>query len=79
MKVTKALTFSNGQSVWDKLKSKLFKGLDEQDYKQFQEVRHDPDLFGKESKSKEKTINVNRDLNRLARLYVAKAIADKLA
>lgn len=63
-KVTKALTFSNGQSVWDKLKSKLFKGLDEQDYNHFQEVRHDPDLFGKESKSKAKTIDVNRDFER---------------
>lgn len=63
-KVTKALTFPNGQSVWDKLKNKLFKGLDEQDYNHFQEVRHDPDLFGKESKSKAKTINVNRDFER---------------
>ena len=65
-KVTKALTFPNGQSVWDKLKSRSYlKGLDEQDYNHFQEVRHDPDLFGKgESKSKAKTIDVNGDFER---------------
>ena len=72
------MTFPNGQSVWDKLKNKLFKGLDEQDYKHFQEVRHDPDLFGKESKSKAKTIDVNRDFE-ASEALCREAIADKLA
>lgn len=58
-----SISLHNG-TKWSRQHNIRGAGLDEQDYNHFQEVRHDPDLFGKESKSKEKPINVNRDFER---------------
>ena len=51
-RVAKAVTLKGGGKLWDSLKKRLFKTLDEHDYNEFQSVRHDPELFGKESKQK---------------------------
>lgn len=51
-RVAKAVILESGQGLWDSLKKRLFKTLDEHDYNEFQSVRHDPELFGKESKQK---------------------------
>ena len=51
-RVAKAVTFTGGGRLWDSLKKRLFKTLDEHDYNEFQSVRHDPELFGKESRKK---------------------------
>ena len=51
-RVAKAVILESGQGLWDSLKKRLFKTLDEHDYNEFQSVRHDPELFGKESRKK---------------------------
>ena len=61
-RVAKAVPLKSGRRLWDSLKKRLFETLDEHDYNEFQSVRHDPELFGKESKAREKADN--RDFER---------------
>lgn len=50
-KIAKKLTIGKtGQTLWQHLKSKMRDSLNERDYNEFQSVRHDPELFGQESK-----------------------------